>query len=166
MAVVIAALNEKIDTLEKQEKLTKALLAEVSREVLLYLIETGDVQPVNRVMGVLTPVNKKAAKLFFKAHVPYLHVTDEAGEFTHFGKKDAKRAPEMLADLADKLEDPHFTIWTWADRNIEMEVKPYDVNKVVKAIEQGIKKAGKKATMEAILKAGLTLDDFLELVKE
>lgn len=164
MKTNIVAINEKIDRVEASEKILKADLADLSRDTLEYWKETGDVQPINRLMSVLTPVNQKTAMIFFKHFIPHVHVTNEAGEFEKFGKTDKKSFEEKSGLIREFLEDPHNTIWTWAARNIEVEQKPYDVTRVTKTIEQAIKKAGKGATIKAVLAAGLTLEDVLEVL--
>lgn len=173
MKATIETIGVKIEELGKSERITKALLSELSREVLtVVLIDEGkdtgkgteDSRTINELINVLTPVNKRAAIVFFKHFVPFTRVTDENGEFVSFGKKDKKTWEEKIELVKESLADPHFNLWTWADRNIEVEPKAYDVKKVTKAIETALKKANKADVIRAIMAGGLEIADILEVM--
>ena len=90
-------LLQKIKTLARHEKVSKALIAELSREVLTYvMIDDGtgkaseDSQVMNRLLEVLTPVNKRACYEFFQVFAGFL--TD--AESKTFNKKDKARFEE------------------------------------------------------------------------
>lgn len=169
----IELVNGKIETLAANERITKALLSELSREVLEAVCidegkDTGkgteDSRTINELINVLTPVNRKAAILFFKHMVPFVVATNEQGEFHAFGKKDKKNWDDKIEAVREFLADPHQNIWTWAERNIEVEQKPFDVKKVTKVIESALKKANKGDVIRAIMAGGLELADILEVI--
>lgn len=173
MKATIETIGLKINELGNAERITKALLSELSREVLeVVLIDDGkdtgkgteDSRTINELINVLTPVNKRAAIVFFKHFSPFVVATNEQGEFHAFGKKDKKNWEDKLEEVKEFLDDPHNNIWSWAERNIEVEQKPFDVKKVTKTIENSIKKAGMKATLEAVFAGGLTLENILEIM--
>ncbi len=169
----IEIINGKITLLAENERITKGLLSELSREVLeLVLIDEGkdtgkgteDSRTINELINVLTPVNKRAAIVFFKHFAPFISATNEQGEWTGFGKKDKKNWDDKVKQVKEFLADPHNNLWTWADRNIEVEAKPYNVAKVTKEIEKALKKANKADVIRAIMAGGLELADILEVM--
>lgn len=175
----IEIVNGKIARVAEAERITKPLLSELSREILeVVLINSGkevaegeavkgteDSRTINELLDVLTPVNKRACILFFKHFAPFMIATNEAGEFQSFGKKNKKAWEEKVKDVEDFLNDPHNNIWTWSDRNIEMEQKPFDVKKVTKVIESALKKANKGDVIRAIMAGGLELADILAVLE-
>lgn len=180
MKATVESIGLKINELGNAERITKALLSELSREVLtVVLLDNGDdvkegeqakgtedSRTVNELLAVLTPVNKSHAKLFFKHFMPFAHVTDEEGVFQSFGKKDKKQWDAKIEKVKEFIEDPHQNIWTWIDRNVEPpEVKAYNVAKVTKEIEKALKKANKADVIRAIMAGGLELADILEVLR-
>lgn len=174
MKATLASVNVKIADLGAAEKITKRVLSELSREVLEVVclddgtdkgMGTEDSRTINELIGVLTPVNRKAAILFFKHFAPFITATNEQGEWQSFGKKDKKNWADKLDAIREFLADPHQNIWTWADRNIEMEQKPYNVAKVTKEIEKALKKANKADVIRAIMAGGLEIADILEVMR-
>jgi hypothetical protein len=161
----INQINEKIDQLAGAEKVTKAILSDLSRVILEYILETEDVQPANRVIEVLTPVNKKASILYFKHFLPFIKITNEEGEFQKFGGKDKKRFDAKAEEIKEFLADPHNNIWTWAARHVEVEAKPYDPAKVAKEIEKAIKKVGQEATIKAIIAGGIDVQMLMMMLE-
>lgn len=174
MKATLASVGEKIVTLGANERITKGLLSELSREVLeVVCLDDGtntgkgteDSRTINELLGVLTPVNKSHAKLFFKEFIPFVKVTDEQGVFVSFGKKDKRHWEDKCANIREFLADPHNNIWSWIDRNIaEPERKAYDVKKVTKEIEKALKKANKADVIRAIMAGGLEIADILEVM--
>lgn len=173
----IAQINTKIESIENAEKITKVVLSELSREILEYIcLDTADgkasedSQVANRLVAVLTPVNKKVAIEFFTKILPF-HVTrDEEGAFVSFGKKDKKAWEKKVDYIKEFLADPHQNIWTWADRNIEIVAKPMDFAKLNQAMGQLVKKAekanlGHSNIVRALLANGITTDDILATLK-
>lgn len=174
MKATLASVNVKIADLGAAEKITKRVLSELSREVLeVVLLDDGtdtnkgteDSRTINELINVLTPVNRRAAVLFFKHFAPFVIATNEQGEFVGFGKKSKKHWDDKVEEVKEFLADPHQNIWTWSDRNIEMEQKPFDVSKVTKTIESALKKAKKGDVIRAIMASGLTIEDMLEVLK-
>lgn len=173
MKATVETIGLKIADLGNAERITKALLSELSREVLEVVMldegkDTGkgteDSRTINELINVLTPVNKRVAVIFFKHFAPFIAAVNEQGEFAGFGKKDKKNWESKLDDVKEFLADPHQNIWTWSDRNIEVEAKPYNVDKVTKEIEKALKKANKADVIRAIMAGGLELGDILEVL--
>lgn len=131
--LTLKQINGKITKIRNAEKVTKAVLGELSRELLEYVQETGDIQPVNKLVAVLTPMNKRTAILFFTHFLPY---NTEEGTFT-------KKKRNGTFDLANEFLATEDTIWDWAADNIKVEQKEIDwaqrlTKDMTKAIEAGL----------------------------
>lgn len=160
-----AKFEANILALQGAEKITKASLMVLSRDVLECLHTTEDVRPVNAVINSLTPVNKKVAVLFFQ-HFTGFKFDDTTSNFTSKNKAayDAKR---LLS--ASFLEDPLNNIWTWADREVVLTAKEFDIKEVTKATERFLKKAEKANltqadVLRAVLAGGINLDTLMEIL--
>lgn len=157
----------RIDQLAQAEKVTKALLTSLSRDTLGYLVESGDVRPINKLLekGVLTPMNHKTALLYFKEFVPFqiLESDDDKKEFLGFGK--AKRTKDAgFKRIEEFLSDPLNNIWTWAERNIVVEKKPFDLAKVTRIIEKALQEADTDSVITAVLAGGIEAQAIIDLI--
>lgn len=163
----LVSISLKIEQVAGAERITKQILAELSREVLDYVVlDSQDSQVVNRLLSALTPINKKAATLFFQAFLAFNFNADDGA----FGKKDKKDWDKKLEKVNEFLADPLNTLWTWADRNIELAPVPMDFAKLNAAMGSLIKKAdkaklGHNNVVRALLANGITTDDILEVLK-
>jgi hypothetical protein len=132
------AIDASIEALAAAEKITKKELGSLSRTILEYIIvgESTDIATVNRLLGVLTPMNKQAAELYFEHFLPY--VQDDKGLFGAAIKKQAKKDAKIAEALA-WLEDENNNIWAWAADNIEVKAKDYagDITKAIKSALAG-----------------------------
>jgi len=154
-------------SLQKAEKITKATLSELSRLLLEQQHFNGDIQPCNRLLSVLTPVNCKTAVLFFMHFSGHVY-SEKEGVFK--GRDKAHFEAKQKNALAF-LEDPHNNIWTWAEREVKIEAKPFTLDKVTKFMENALKKAEKEGisqtdVIKAILKAGIEPEAFVEILGE
>lgn len=162
-----AAFDGKLNALASAEKITKDTLRDLSRDLLFVLFETEDVSFINRTVEVLTPVNKKVAVLFFKEHAGFKleHGTNK------FLSKDKKVYDKVKEKVLALLADPHFNIWTWAEKNVDVEVKPLDMTKITTWMKSTLKKAeeqniSKTAIFNAIMAGGFTADELLEIMAQ
>jgi hypothetical protein len=151
--------NASLKKLKTAEKVTREVLMHLSRDLLAALhgkdgLLYGDIQYVNAVLPVLTPVNKKVYVLFMK-HFTGFHFDDDLQVFT---KKSKKRADEAQQNALALLEDPNQNIWTWAERHVEVEAKPFTAEKVTEFIIKATKKmAGDQvAVLRAVMAGGIT----------
>lgn len=137
-------IGAKVTKLANREKVTKVLLAELSRDAIEYVYESDDIAMINRLLGVLTPVNKKIACLFFSTFMGWTY-DSEAVLFTK-KQRDIPYAKKL--HLAKEfLDSESNNIWTWEDANVAPpSIKPKDyavkistlVNKALTDSEQGI----------------------------
>jgi len=152
-------------TLAGAEKITKETLRDLSRNLLHITQESQDIGYINRTLEVLTPMNRKTAVLFFTEFSGFLY----GEENNRFFKKDKKRYDDIVAKAQEFLADPHNNIWTWAERNVELQSKPWDLGKVTKFAEQALKKAEKEGmtqvqVLEAFFAGGVTMDAVMALM--
>lgn len=162
-----AAFNESLEAIRNSEQITKRELRALSRTVLEATHATGDILFVNNLVAVLTPVNKKVANLYFKEFTGFTF--DEAT--MRFTKKSKKRYEQAALSSVEFLADPLNNIWSWAERNVEVEKKDFDLEQVTKAFQTFVKKAMKenltqKDVLKAVLKAGVEADTIIELMGE
>lgn len=153
--------NSSLALLKDSESITRRELRALSRSLLEALHGKdgqlyGDIQYVNALLKALTPVNKKVAVKFFE-HFAGFHYDEVLGAFT---KKSKKRGADAQADALAFLEDPNNNIWSWAERHIQVEAKPFTDAKLTQYVENAIKKmAGDQVrVLKAVFAAGITPD--------
>ena len=161
-----AQYQDNIAKLAASEKITKELLRSMTRDVLAAHHETGDVAYINGLVGVLTPMNKKMTIIFFKEFSGHLF-SEDAGTF---GKRDKKRYADAHKKSFDRLEDPNFNVFSWADMNVEIEKKPFTIGKMQQQLASLIKKAeGEKIPhaeiIRAVLANGIEIAEFMKVVE-
>ncbi len=120
----IKTINTKIETLAKSERITKATLGELSRDLLeyIYINDSQDITPVSRLLAVLTPMNKLTAIHFFKNFLAWKF--DEVA--CVFTKKNKRKYEDSLLAVELFLGNEDSNIWTWAEANIKLEPKQVD----------------------------------------
>lgn len=156
-----------LNKIVESEKITRSVLAWMSRDVIEATHETGDVGFMNRLLGVLTPVNRKVCVLFFKTFTGY-SFDDGTGMFT---KKSKKRYDKAHAQYAQFMADPLNNIWTWANRNIEVEQKPFNTDTLEKYLKSARAKLNAKGVsdeeiLRSVFKAGVSADAVLAIMDE
>lgn len=151
--------------LAESEKVTKAELLSLSRTVLEAMHITQDIGYVNRLIAVLTPVNRKVAIMYFQEFTGFKWNPDNQ----QFTTKDKKNYEERHAKALAFLEDPLNNIWSWAAREVEVEKKEFDLDRLKKQLEGTMKKANDAGfnqlqVLETMMEAGLKLDTLLALM--
>lgn len=167
-----AQFNSSMEALMQSEAITKRELMGLSRSLLEALHEgdegvKGDIAYINRLVMVLTPVNKKVARMFFREFSGFKY--DEAT--MTFTVKNKKAYADKANASAEFLSDPHNNIWTWAERHIEIEQKQFDIEQVGKAFEQWVKKAQsngltQRDVLKAIMAKGVELETIMDLMTD
>lgn len=160
-----AAYKANVAKLAASEKITKDLMRSMSRDVLEAHHATGDVAYINGIIAVLSPMNKKVCILFFKEFSG--HTCNEDGVF---GKKDKKKYEEARKSSFDGLEDPNFNVFSWAERNVEVERKPFTLGKLQQQMGSLVKKAEENKISHAdIIRAmfanGIEIGEFMKVVE-
>ncbi len=134
-----ANFDQAIETITSSEKVTKTILRELSRSVLQVLFFTEDIGYVNRTINSLSPVNKKVAIEYFKTFSGFSFSKDSGA----FGKKNKKVFEQVKGEAMEFLSDPHNNIWTWAEQNVDIVAKPFDINAVGTYFSKALTKAAK-----------------------
>jgi hypothetical protein len=164
----------RFEAVANAEKITRVELGHLSRELLIYVTDTQDIDIVNRLINVLTPVNRRVAILYFTHFLPWDKETEKDGEtFVRFGKKHKgdKQIARKMSAIAEWLKDEANNIWSWSDENVEIKAKDFKAT-VTKAIKKAIEGDEKSATppldpmelMAAIFDGGVTIDMMLAAV--
>lgn len=133
--------NTRLGKLGKAESSVRAELNVLSRGVLEAVHATEQIGYVNQLMAVLTPVNRKAAVVFFK-HFAGFHYDEATKMFT---KKSKKRYDQAHKDAMAFLQDPNNNMFSWAERHIEVEQKPFDQASFLKAQHKAFIRAVQQA---------------------
>lgn len=163
----ISGFDRQLKHLATSEKMTKALLQTLSRDLLTLLHskneKQGDIGYINRTIAVLTPVNRKVFIAFAKEFTGF--ILNQEG--LAFLKKSKKHYDEVAAKALAWLEDPMNNIWSWAERNIEIVPKEFNVEAIKKATENMLKKAeknhiSKAEVFGAIIAGGFTIEELVE----
>jgi hypothetical protein len=149
------------------EAITKAELKWLSRDVLEATHETGDIGFVNRLIAVLTPMNKKVAILFFKGFTGF-HYDETTKMFT---KKSKKRYDVAHAEYVTFMQDPNNNIWSWAERHVHVEQKPLSVDHLTKYLTSARQKLQAQGLndvdlLRAVMKAGVSTDAIIAVMDE
>lgn len=161
---LLTSINHNIGVLAKSEKITRKVLAEVANELLLYVPGSNDIDAVNRLVAVLTPVNKQAAILFFKSMLQWSFVD---GVFTTIQKGERTVSAKNERRLAFiKSEE---TFWSWVDDNTTIEAKPKDfqndiVNLIKRATKDGDYQISHAQVIQSVLASGITIQEVLTMV--
>ena len=159
------AFETTINKLADSEKVTKGELKTVSRSILVATHTTGQVLYMNKLIAVLTPVNKKVAVAFLKCFTGYVY-DDVMNMFT---KKSKKKYEQAVKDYEEFMADPHANIWTWADKHIDVTHRPFSLDKVTHYMTKALKDAqgvglSDVDIIKAVLKAGITANAMLEIM--
>ena len=164
--ITLKAINARIATIGNGELSFKQEMGTVSRDILVYIRENGDIDAVNRLMAVLSPINKEKTKQYFNHFLPYTWEMKASRFGSKSKNKDVVTKKEKLADefLADKAAN----IWTWiADQNsAEPVAKPKEYEKkiealVKKAIEDKEEHIPVSTIIRAVIKAGASLSEIM-----
>lgn len=149
------------------EKVTKEELRSLSRDILTAWHETGNVAYANKLLAVLSPMNKKTFIVFGK-HFSGFTYDEVAGSFT---KKSAKRYEKAHAECVEFLADPNNNIWSWAERHIEVKPKAFDVDAVKKYFTSALQKAqasgiSEVEVLKAVLAGGVHVESLVQAFNE
>lgn len=162
-----AAFNEAIDAIRNSEQITKRELRVLSRSILEAVHATGDIGFVNKLIDVLSPVNKRVFRLYAKEFTGFAF--DDASLI--FTKKSKKKYEACAKACTEFLADPNNNIWSWAERHIDVEKKAFNIDQITDAFKMWQQRAEKqgltqKDVVRAVLKAGVEVDTIIELMGE
>lgn len=163
------AFAQTLDALGQAESITRRELRDVSRSILTAIHCTEDSAFLNRLIGVLTPANKKVMVEFLK-HFSGFHYDDKVMLFTKKNKPTYEKAAQLSEEF---LSEPHNNVWTWADRNLRTErvETPYDVSLITHYMKKAMEKAtssgiSQKDVFKAVLASGISVDAMIDMLDE
>lgn len=170
---LLKTINARIGKIGNGERTFREEMSHVSRELLTYIRDNGDIDAVNRLLGVLTPKNKENARKYFINFLPYQWNRQEDRFGSKSKNKDvvAKKNKAIEAFLADEANN----LFTWAGRTQQpREQKPKDYAKEVsnvvdKALSDDKNGVDVKTVLKSVLKTAIAdekmkLADIFDLV--
>ena len=163
---LLTTINGRIEKLAASERVTKAELSALSREVLDYIRQPDcwDAQVINRLLVVLTPMNQKTAVLFFKAHTPFAF-NEETHTFSGIKNKKAKASSlEAIEMFLASGQD----IWDWAQSNITVEKKkPNYMVLITKNVKGALEShESRNEVLKAVFAGGVTSEDVMNMLAQ
>lgn len=165
--------NITIRALQESERITKDALRSLSRECLMLVHyesnKQGDISPINQVLNVLTPVNRKTWILFMQEFTGF-HFDEKQQAFT---KKDKRLYEDKCNAACSMLDDPLFNLWSWADMHIKVEKKVFKLETLGKDVKRALEAQddegnllySKADVIRTVLEGGLTPDDLIEMLQ-
>lgn len=117
-----------LERVSASERVTKEDLKVWCNNIVQAMHDYGNIDYMNKLIKVLTPMNKRVVLEFFKHFAGYHFNTDEG----IFDKKSKKRYIEALGNWEKFSQDPLNNVWSWSERHIQVEVKPFTVDDVAK----------------------------------
>jgi hypothetical protein len=170
---LLKTINARIGKIGNGERTFREEMSHISRELLTYIRDNGDIDAVNRLLGVLTPKNKENARKYFINFLPYQWNRQE----DRFGGKSknkdivAKKNKAIEAFLADENNN----LFSWAGRTQqprETKAKDYvkEVSNVVdKALSDDKGGLDVKTVLKSVLKTAIAdekmkLSDIFDMV--
>ena len=182
-------LEEKIATLAKAEQVTKLVLGELSRDLLYHYTASGSIELINKLLGriegedspfILTPLNFRAACLYFRAFIPHGSNWNDCKDYVEkgkgkrqpmvFGKRSGNRVKAIGDDLLLWLASEENNIWLWSSV-IEMKSTKHDyAAELTKAVENALSEEkgdlSTNAIIDCLLAGGVSASDILGMVEE
>jgi len=180
MLITVKKLNEQIEKVANAERVTKKQLGEFSRDALAYILTKGttnadkeevgsfDIQPINRMLSALTPINRKTAVLYFDHFLPFSY-DDEQNKFVAGVNKKTKT--KKVEEAVEFLAVDENTIWSWAEKHVKIEKKPIDFSKQIstwvgKALNDEDHPLTASDVFKAVLQGGLTVEEIINAMDE
>jgi ribosomal protein L22 len=118
----LKAINVRINKIGNGERSFKEEMAALSRELLPYVMETGDIDAVNRLLECLNPKNREIAKKFYSKMLPWTWNNSDKKFGGKSKNKDmvTKRSAAIKTFIADEKND----IWSWTAKANEPTERP------------------------------------------
>lgn len=166
-----ATIVSRIDDLAKAETTSRAMLALLSRDLLTYVLDTGDIGMVNRTLAACKTRNRGVAFVFFNAFLPWkCEGKDDLRTFTTKStNKDV--VAKCVAAIGKFLADENNSIWTWADENVAPVERKVDyakqlTNTVARALDKDKGGMSPADVLAAIHEGGITIASILSMADE
>jgi hypothetical protein len=152
---LLKTINGRITKIGNGERTFREEMSQVSRELLTYIRENGDIDAVNRLLNVLTPKNKENARKYFINFLPYQWNRQEERFGSKSKNKDvvAKKDKMMKEFLADEANN----LFTWAGRTVQpRQAVQKDYSKeVAKVVDRALSDDKQGIDIKTVLKSVL-----------
>ena len=162
---------------------SKALFVELghaSRELLMYVPDSNDIDAVNRLIAVLNRTDAQHAVLFFGEFLPWKFdgkfTTKLSGE-RRLAEMTAAREAFLKTMIDDGNGKSHeATLWDWVTENVQVAERKVDYNKnIVNVIQRATAEKNADGTenkfriskadvIADVMNAGVTIDDLMAVV--
>jgi hypothetical protein len=169
-----AAVYAMIEEIAAAEKITRKVLGAISRDLLIYVPDSHDIDSVNRLLGVLTPMNRLAAIHYFGHFLPWEQEKDADENFIRFGKmtQGDKKVKRKLEAINEWLADEKNNIWVWSKANLDVKPKNFGML-IAKAIKKALEgdedskspPLSRDQVLDAVFEGGIHIDDLLDAVE-
>jgi hypothetical protein len=107
-------INNDVTLVIRADKLSRQVMATLSRDLMPYVYATNDIGELNRLIAGLTPANQKLAVKYFNEFVGWSFDKDSMA----FGKKSkAKAHKRKYAAMLEFLADKDNNIWSYKKDN-------------------------------------------------
>ena len=163
-----ASFSKNVARLGRVENMTRELVKNMSREVVHAVHETGDIGYVNKTLNALTLMNRRTFVLFSQEFTGFVYDEKAKAFESKAGKKQYAKCKAAF-DLA--MTDPHFNMWTWAEKNVSVEKKPLDLEKITQYMKSALKKAddediSQADVLRAVLKGGIEFNTLIAVMQD
>lgn len=154
----------RISVIARSEGKIKKQLAMLVRELLSYVPSTGDIETLNRLLGVLTPANKKRVTAFFQLTLEWKFEKKEGSFSKKITNEEVKatRLEERLAFLSQ--HDCEFWDWVKAP-NKEVDYKKKLTNALKSALDPDKGGLSQTEAITALLEGGLDIRAVIAMMK-
>jgi hypothetical protein len=168
MTISRDAINIAIDNIGHSENTFKGLASSISRDILEYVAETGDIAAANRLVDSLSSANAEKFNRFIGHFLPYDYNKAE-GRFTK-KSKNPKVVQQKDAARVEFLADDGNDIWAWMSamkKKAPAEDPKYEeriaklVKKAMSDDEHGISLT---AVIRALIKADVSLSEIVATI--
>ena len=147
-------IESRIGDLAKAETTAHEMLALLSRDLLVYIPDSGDIEMLNRLLNACKTRNRDYAILFFKEHLPWnVEANKEGVEFFTTKSKNKAVVDKHYQRIALFLKEETNTIWTWIKENVRPpQLTRNFVSSIASAVDNALH-SEKSVVEETITKA-------------
>lgn len=160
--------KNRTNRIKTSEAKSKQEIAEQSRDILVYVMQSQDIAEVNRLLSVLSPMNLKTAQVFFRHFLPWNMPKDDVV----FGKKirGTKVTDTKQKLIDDFLANKDNNIWTWASTNIEVKPRPKNyakniTNMIERALNDDDQGISQRDVLHAVMAGGLDMVGLVDAIQ-
>jgi len=158
MTISRDAINIAIDAIGVSENSFKKLASAISRDIIDYVAETGDIAAANRLVDSLSSANAEKFNRFIGHFLPY-----DYSKMEHRFTKKSKNPKVVQAKDAARVEflaDDGNDIWAWmaAQKKKAPAEKPDYADKIAKLVKRAMTDEENGISLTAVIRALIKAD--------